>query len=151
QAEINSCVLAFGDKPYLPATAIKGCIRAWLEARNASRATKLFGAPNEKTGEAGIAEFGNAWLQENVVSHPPPYWDSDKCTGVEASVAIDRDTRSAAYRKLFHAEVVPPGARFGLEILVEADDGAAIEELLAGLNGFNDTADPITLGAGTAS
>ncbi|MEE4355055.1 MAG: RAMP superfamily CRISPR-associated protein [Desulfococcaceae bacterium] len=77
----------------------------------------------------------------------PPFWDSERMTFVDQSVAIDPETGTAVDKKLYHYEVVPPGISFRINIsgqnLVRAETGM----LLFGLYAFNSEIWPLTLGA----
>ncbi len=64
-------------------------------------------------------------------------------------VAIDRDTRTAAGSALFDLEVVAPGTRFALSILVENPSDAQVRDLMVVLLALSNG--EIALGAKTAS
>lgn len=65
------------------------------------------------------------------------------------SVAIDRETRTAASSALFDMEVVAPGSRFALSILVENPSDAQIRDLMVLLLALSNG--EIALGAKTGS
>jgi CRISPR/Cas system CSM-associated protein Csm3 (group 7 of RAMP superfamily) len=138
---------------YIPGTTLKGNLRAWLRMSNVSldAIDAVFGSDNPGTPASvgGKAEFWDAFAT-GVPDPPPqvPYWNCDRLTGVFASVAIDRRTRTA---RLFHTECVPPGISFamtitGQDLEVEKEELAL---LLFALEGFNDPENPVTLGANT--
>ncbi|HHL33660.1 MAG TPA: hypothetical protein ENJ30_04785, partial [Desulfobulbaceae bacterium] len=160
--EINGVVTDFDNHPCIPGSALKGNLLAWL--RHHIRDTdgccfllhELFGrGPQAENGKidqgcGGRAEFLDARLacpRPGPVSLP--YWNSTRQTSVEVSVAIDPHTRTAEEKKLIHREVVPPGVSFTVTL-----QGALSEDevglLLAAMEGFNNDADPVTLGAHTA-
>jgi len=71
------------------------------------------------------------------------------CTlGVQARTAIDRHTRTVVPGKLFHADTVPPGTVFSLELVLHratAEQARALYELLAACGADH----PLCLGAHT--
>jgi CRISPR-associated protein (TIGR03986 family) len=154
EPEIAAVAVDYDDRPYLPGTSVKGVLRAWLEEHGAAGAIRqLFGFEDKATGAAagGKAEFLDAFVDpgSNPASENIPYWCKKRLTGVTASVAIDRYTRSASDNRLFHREYVPPGVAFNITITAQDVDAAEIALLLMALRAFN-TDDPIILGSDTA-
>jgi CRISPR/Cas system CSM-associated protein Csm3 (group 7 of RAMP superfamily) len=155
-------------KPYIPASTLKGNLRAWLETRvkEKSLLEKLFGASHQtKNAEGGKAEFWDAYLAEaedwdaylaeaeelteTETETQFPYWNPETQTGVQVGVTIDRRTRSARDKRLFYWEVVPPGVTFKVRITGQDLEDEEIALLLANLEGFNDQR-PVCLGSETA-
>ncbi len=152
-ALIQAITTDAAGNPYIPGTTFKGNIRSWLTECGADpvlvKAIFGFGDEQTKEGQGGRAEFWDCPLLSGIkpVGHIP-YWDPNRQTGVEASVVIDRATRTARDKKLFYNEYVPPGVAFRVVISGSGLDNAEIELLLAGLEGFNEKV-PVTLGADT--
>ncbi len=117
----------------------------------ASVLERLFGTP---FAEGKIEVWNGECISKSPEIHPgirnpekPPFWDSQRMTWVEQSVAIDPETGTAIDKKLYHFEAVPPGVSFRINIsgqnLVHAEMGM----LLFGLYAFNSQIWPLTLGA----
>jgi len=139
-------------KPYIPASTLKGNLRAWLATRvmDKSLLAKMFGgSPTEKNAEGGKAEFWDAYINTEVESDFP-YWIPAQQTGVQVGVTIDRRTRTARDEKLFYWEVVPPNVTFKVRITGQNLQDEELALLLASLEGFNNPKAPITLGSETA-
>jgi len=80
----------------------------------------------------------------------PPYWDSNRMTYVTQSVAIDPASGTAADKKLYNFEVIPPGISFNVKLTGQNLHPLEMGLLLFGLKGFNDPVYPVTLGAMSA-
>lgn len=84
--------------------------------------------------------FGAPYLASRVYVHDlmvdPETWDP-LLLQVRDGVAIDRESLTAADRKKFDLEVVPPGVRFKLEIVVENPQDYELGLLLWALNLFD--------------
>ncbi len=141
--EVSAVVTDHRGQAYLPATVLKGNLRAWLRARfpaNAGQIDRIFGSENtnDPSAESGKAEFLDAFIIGNPPAHESiHFWDEARRTGIVPSVGIDRRTRTAVEKKLFHEEFVPPGVSFSVAITGQGltDDDLAL--LLAALEGFN--------------
>lgn len=152
--DVAACLKTASGKPYIPGSTLKGCLRSWLAGRADARiVNQLFGAWEQRPEDAaGSLEFEDAFLDSEISPpHPPSYWQETCQTGIEVSVALDRDCRAAAEEKLFYTETVPPGAKF--HMVTTADDLStdALAVILAGLDGFNDSAARICVGGDSAS
>ncbi len=149
--EISACTTDYEDRAYIPGTSIKGRLRAWAKANSIPGFEALFGSEDTKAQNAvgGKAEFWDALaVDEPSFDHPPPYWRLSRLTGVTASVSINRRTRTASEKRLFHQEFVPLGIHFGVRVSGDFGD-SEVEDLLFVLSGFNDPTQRITLGAST--
>jgi CRISPR/Cas system CSM-associated protein Csm3 (group 7 of RAMP superfamily) len=146
EVDVSAIVTDCTGRAYVPGSTLKGTVRSWL-ARRVGSATldEAFGSPD--TG--GKAEFLDARVKAWAIDATPPYWSSERLTGVAASVAIDRLTRTARDERLFHVEYVPPGVAFEIRIRGDGLTEDEVRLLLAGLGGFN-ASEPVTLGGGTA-
>ncbi len=154
--EIAAVAVDHQDRPYLPGTSLKGVLRAWLEEHGLAGAiAQLFGFEDKdrKSSAGGKAEFHDAFIddaaQPATTGVNAPYWCPKRRTGVTASVAIDRYTRTASDKRLFHREYVPPGVTFDVTITGQDLDDDEIALLLLALRAFA-AGDPVTLGSDTA-
>jgi CRISPR/Cas system CSM-associated protein Csm3 (group 7 of RAMP superfamily) len=159
--EISAVAKDAQNKPYIPASTLKGNLRAWLETRvdDKSLVELVFGhspkEANQEDGHCGKIDFWDAHLAGKcVIANPEqrafPYWDEERQTGVQVGVTIDRQTRTAREERLFHWEIVPPGLRFEVHLTGENLKNDELALLLAGLEGFNDEKRPVMLGSETA-
>lgn len=148
--------------PMIPGSSLKGAVRHWVESRlpqaGEAAVKQVFGGgpePIDETDEVwastgGKAEFHDAvaaWSAEpGSDGRPPPM-------PLRSSTAIDRHTRTAEHRKLFHGEQVPAGTTFAVEITGDGFSDGECDALLAALEGFNAGGDhlPLTLGGGGTS
>ena len=89
--------------------------------------------------------FGSPWLASPLVLSDLPV-DEELWAGqfqVRNGVAIDRDTETAEDGKLYDYEVVPPGARFRLRLLLDNAQPWQYGMLFAGLKMFEDATAPV--------
>jgi CRISPR/Cas system CSM-associated protein Csm3 (group 7 of RAMP superfamily) len=166
--KISAHVTDHTGRASLPGSALKGGMRAWAMERRSQDPSHLrlcetlFGKGSDKNSkkdlsQGGLAEFHDLRLSVTRTEPTPlPHWNERRQTWIEASNSIDRHTRTAADQHLIHTECVPAGVGFDLTISgwAEPDDNSAdqlLTFLLTILEGFNDTEDPILLGADTAS
>jgi CRISPR-associated RAMP protein (TIGR02581 family) len=146
-AQVNSVATDKDNKPYIPASAIKGNLRAW--AKNVLTDDEIeiiFGSrdPQLETAKAGKVQFANAYIQPNSTDgfKSLPDWSSERLTAVSAAIAVNRKTRTASDKKLFHSEYVPAGITFNFELsgndyqeeLLKGDE--LFKKLLTLLKGF---------------
>jgi len=154
--KVTAVALDGRDKPYIPGSTLKGNLRAWLQTRIKDKALldSVFGSGDEEKGEnsqGGKAEFWNVLIKDILTpKHKPSYWHPERQVGVEVGVTIDRVTRTAREQRLFHREMVPPGMRFEVRITGKNLNEDEVALLLAGLNGFNDKQQQISLGSDNA-
>ncbi len=155
--EIADCARDAADKPILPGSSLRGVLRAWLELTNPNDPLidQIFGQDSSASasGRGGEAEFHDAFLTLPRTEPPPlPHWDSERQTWVEIINSIDRERGAAAENHLAHFETVAPGCGFEVIISGQSEDpDPVIALLLTALEGFNDPAEPVTLGGDTAS
>lgn len=166
--EVNSVAMDVDGKPCIPGSSLKGSLRAWVEKHAYNEKLPidlLFGKePLQKSGAGEIEDVdqgmgGKAEFFDARVEFPRgdlesclPYWNSDRQTYVETSVAIDRVTQTALDKHLVHNEIVPPGVTFKVVVtgpLGDEEENVAL--LLAAMQGFNDPLESVTIGANTAS
>lgn len=171
----------------IPASAIKGALRARVkEAHQGALPAEwvtLLGSENatDPSSEGGKVEFSDALLPESPlsptfagrqyagtetrtvepgweISGEPPYWSPDRFTGVAVSVSLDRRTRTAKEKLLYHLEYVPAKVVFHFELAGDNLHEDDVARLLALLDSFGDKIrdasggecehpDPLTLGA----
>lgn len=170
KADITACIKDGRGRPFIPSSTIKGKVRQWLEERliadtvDNEQPIKLLqhllghgrgnGAEDVEREQGGSAEFLAASLSKPLVLSEeeiaPPYWDQEQQTAVETSIAVDRVTRTAADKKLFYREVVPPGVGFRLTV-VGAMPRQQAALLAAALKTGCTAAQPISFGGDTAN
>jgi CRISPR-associated RAMP protein (TIGR02581 family) len=145
-------------KPFIPGSSFKGALRASVESlvRSVSQSTKAACNPikqeewclptAEGLSDEAVEEqtclvcqvFGSPWMASKV-NIRDLLIDESMWFGqyeVRNGVAIDRDTETAAEKKLYDFEVVPAGTRFTCEIIVENGADWELGLLMAGLRPF---------------
>jgi CRISPR/Cas system CSM-associated protein Csm3 (group 7 of RAMP superfamily) len=139
--------------PVIPGAALKGVLRSYLKqcGVEADRIERLFGrAPASKTvngqdlkdeelGAGGRVDFRYARLMA-----------PDRPVGTAAFVGVNRATRGPADRILFAADYVPRGSEFAVELFGYDLSDQDLATLVQALEGFEDEACPIRLGANHA-
>lgn len=152
--EVDAVALDADRRPCIPGSALKAALRVWAEARGVDEDLigRAFGTDSRAglSGRGGKFEVWDALL-EHSASAGEPVWRPERGLRVEASVAIDRLTRTARDQKLFHRRVVVPRTRFRLVVTGSNLDDDEVALLIAALRGFDDAEQPITLGAETGS
>lgn len=130
---VAAIVRDFEDRPFIPGTAVKGLLlRLAARLGNDARRAHLFGAAKKDGGgNMGAAIVrGLVWTSPGNTQNLPyaagcaaAANDTAKGLGpgvfVSARTAINRQTGTAEENKLFFQEMVAPGARLALQILVE--------------------------------
>jgi len=173
---VNSVVTDANGRAYIPGSSLRGALRDWLRRRHqnmtetvetslkgttktpdqivadvksgASVLERLFGTQqNEGKLEVWDARCTSKVSRETDTKGQWCFWDKDRMTYVARSVAIDPMTGTAAEGRLYHYELVPPGAKFEAAFTAQNLDGEELRFLLDTLQGFNDGDDPVTLGA----
>jgi CRISPR-associated RAMP protein (TIGR02581 family) len=148
-------------KPYIPGSSFKGALRACVESLvrsvNPSRKAACNPVSSKKkdwclesveglTDDEVIIDktclvcrvFGSPWLASKIsirdLQIDEEIWFEQ--FEVRNGVAIDRDTETAADGKLYDFEVVPAGARFGCEIVIENASPWELGLVMLGLRPF---------------
>lgn len=107
-------------RAYIPGTTLKGSLHAWARAHGLSEELRqAFGwyQHDARAGHGGRAEFWDAPITADAsLASTPPYWSPQRHTGIAASVALSRRTRTASDKRLFHQEYVPADVCFGVTI-----------------------------------
>ncbi len=175
----NAVVRLPDGRPYIPGSSLKGVLRSFLERLQNSPGRWLLSPgvrpedclhndwelekrlKQENKSERQVAEaiwerlcpvcrlFGcQAFAGRVLVADLLPIGER---TLLERrhGVAIDRETRTAAGGALYDLEVVAPGSRFALSILVENPSDAQVRDLMIALLAL--AGGEIALGAKTAS
>lgn len=170
KAEVSAVVTDHEGRAYVPGRALKGALRSWLTTvvglEGSPLVEQVLGSEQvlsrEERGEkkvfGGKAEVWNAFVSElpSFADEPagspklPPYWCAKRCTGVRASVALDRRTRTVASDRLFHEEFVPPGTKIRVRVSGQGLTEEELDLLLFALDGFNREPKRVSLGAGGA-
>lgn len=148
-------------KPYIPGSALRGCLRAWMEQAGADGeiVRSLWGSGEKEKERGGRLYVRDGFFNPELSEAPdlPPrrkkalfetrHWDPGRWTWLENGVAIDRFTRTAAHHKLFYYEAAPARTVFDVTL-----DGVGLTDdelawLLAGLSAFNHPWTGLRLGA----
>jgi CRISPR/Cas system CSM-associated protein Csm3 (group 7 of RAMP superfamily) len=103
-------------KPVIPATSLKGSLRAWAEAHHLD--------PQLVVDVFGNADGGGAVTFHDAPLAPFPqpadtrvrFWCEERSTALSPQVVIDPHTRTAQEGLLYYVEYVPEGAEFTLAI-----------------------------------
>lgn len=154
EIEVGAVATDVQNRAYLPGSGLKGALRAWLLEQFPNEGTmveRVFGVGGDaETSRGGKVEVQDAHASEEQPGtfDAVPHWKVERLTGVTASAAIDRRTRTAQDEKLFHREYVPSGISFKVSLSGDQLDEAEVALLVRALQGFNDT-NPIQLGAET--
>lgn len=130
-------------QPFLPGSSIKGAMRSAIEAvlrsldRDDLRACDLFAEPcieHERDRDIPLEEvlekicttcslFGSPFLAGRLFVHDAPWLGEGMAkTELRDGVGIDRDSGTARRGIKFDTEVVPPGHRFRLSLVLENAD-----------------------------
>src|ERR1039458_6823530 len=139
-------------KPYLPATSVKGALRAWATAHKLDEALirEVFGHPDR----SGAITFHDAPLKRVTPPKDPKYrfWCGTRCTALSPQVVIDPATRSAQESLLYYVEYVPEGAVFELTLTAQNTTEPQRGLLMYVLeNAFRRVGRPARLGGGAAN
>jgi CRISPR-associated RAMP protein (TIGR02581 family) len=144
--------------PYIPGSSFKGAVRSAIESlvRGVSRKPSAAcnpisqdewclkspeGLTDEQVEEKTClvcSVFGSPWLASKVnirdiLVDKETWFDQYE---VRNGVAIERDTETAADKKLYDFEVVPAGTRFSCEIIMENGSAWELGLLMIGLRPF---------------
>lgn len=124
------------DRPYLPASTLRGALRAQL-ADDTRWRDCLFG----RTDRAGAVRMENAFLAEGDQEREelPPYFDQQRKTAAHHGIELDPLTGTVRNGRLFSHEVVPAGSRFRLKMTLERCNDETLQALLALLQHWDGT------------
>lgn len=125
--------------PVIPGASVKGVLRALVGNHDAADA--LFGAPTgaEQLFQGRLTAHATRYASSDpaTLAHGLPFADRQMPDGVElkarglfiaARTAIDPGSGTAEEGKLFHQEMVAPGARFALRLVLRLEpDGSGGE------------------------
>ena len=153
--QVNTVAFNTKREPYVPATGLKGALRALSDAVQPGMTALLFGAepisadgsPVRKPGFLDVHD-AHAVLEAPQGANPT----YTRATVIETSTRIDRDRGTVADRALFNDERVDVGTRFKASFFVQCHDKAGGETVVAQLLGlFNAANDAggLALGADT--
>lgn len=152
--KVNAVITDHQGKPFIPGSIIKGNLRSWMEGRfDDVFLEKILGTKKvekDRDVKGGRAEFHCAYLEQPPSACKSPQYDAGSVTDITIGIAMDRRSRTASDGKLYQQLVVPPGTDFSLRITGQNMTDEEIEALLRGLDGFNNSNEPLTLGAGTS-
>lgn len=140
--------------PVLPASSVKGSLRAWAVARGMDDAliNTIFGHQGQGSAitihDAILTQHAPVTEEEKKNSH----WNDKRGTVLVPHVVIDPRTRTAADKLLYYVESVPAGSVFTLEVTgqgVSEDSRRAFVYILE--NAFTSTTRPARLGSEAAN
>src|ERR1039458_7024078 len=139
-------------KPYLPATSVKGALRAWATAHELDEALirEVFGTQDP----GGAVTFHDAPLKSVTLPKDPKYrfWCGTRSTALSPQVVIDPATRSAQASLLYYVEYVPEGAVFELTLTAQNSTAAQRSFLIYVLaHAFGSAGRPARMGSGVAN
>lgn len=120
ETHYNAIARGHAEDPVIPGSSWKGPFRAAFErVFGETLAHDLFGPPDAQTG--GRVEFCDAAFTrlDAGAEGNLPLWEPGEHTAIEASVALDRRTRTASEGKLYYTEYVPKGARFAVTLTAQ--------------------------------
>lgn len=142
------------EKPIIPGSTLKGKLLACIKGAVADKdlIKKVFGQPHSSEhDQGGVAEFHDAVL-ENKCSNGKsyPHWDEDRQIFLEASIAMDRHTRTALDGHLRYTECVAPDTQFKVIVTGDMTDQEAAL-IIKALQIFQNEDNALYLGAGTAN
>lgn len=126
----NSICTDHQQRPYIPASALRGALRAQLIAEDPDLVPCLFGHQER----AGLLQVENVTFNpaaSKLGDTPLPYWDEQRFTYLKRGVAIEPVTRTADEHLLFMHELVPPGAAFDLQLWLEQPTPERVDKLIA--------------------
>lgn len=151
------CVNSDG-RAFIPGSSLKGPLRARVCSVWDKTWEDLLGSPDaDKMGAVGgklVFFDAPAIVPDEEQTFPGnddptrPWWNPNRRTAVAVSVSLDRRTRTAADKLLYHTEYVPAGQSFQVQIGGENLSEEEVARVLALLATFNDsTGNRTSLGA----
>jgi CRISPR/Cas system CSM-associated protein Csm3 (group 7 of RAMP superfamily) len=132
----NSVCTDHQPRPYIPASTLRGALRAQLMAEDADLVLCLFGH-QERAGLLRVEDATFNATASKLGDTQLPYWDNQRFTYLKRGVAIEPVTRTADDNLLFMHELVPPGAAFDLELWLEQPAPERVDKLIAILGDWN--------------
>lgn len=139
--DVATLIRAHDGLPILPASSLKGLLRRLAEGLGADdkELNDLLGTPGVDTGKdeqkkparMGLLLPRTATASALVACTDMPYVSNDsdghmgKGVFIAARTAVDAGTGTAATHKLFFAEMLAPGNKFALELLLLPKTGKA--------------------------
>ncbi len=165
EVQVSAVITDHRNNPYIPGSSLRGLLRDIMKRSDCEKAEfhKLFGTHTKELERGGKLMVANSYLNRHASEKPElthvlaveglprqrRWWDNERWTWIVNGVSLNRFTRTASEHRLFHYEVVPPGAVFNLTI-----DGIGLTEEELGwiLTILNDFSKPgsMLLGKGRA-
>ena len=103
-------------RPVIPATSLKGALRAWAEAHHLDEqlVSEVFGSPSA----GGAVTFHDATLAPALqpADMSVRFWCVGRSTALSPQVVINPATRTAEEGLLYYVEYVPEGSEFTLAV-----------------------------------
>mgnify|MGYP000901999500 CR=1 FL=1 len=124
EGEIANVVLGLDDLPVIPATSIKGAMRALIEQSDQDAAKALFGdIKSDGGGRMGVlTPYAATTRQKADVGKRIDRKSEDRGVFIAQRVAIDDASGTAADKKLLTRTMVAPGHSFNLQMVVMGGD-----------------------------
>lgn len=137
KGHINTVCKDQGNKPYIPATTLRGSLRERCRKNSQNSEEALFGKAHDKEGVIGKVRVYDAEYQTTPIDKNDLFFNTGSSTSLHDGVSIDPITQTAKEHLLFCHEVVPVGTKFSF--LLEADriTEKELDTLLALLCGWN--------------
>lgn len=140
----NAFVLDYHQRPYLPASSIRGYLRSQISDPELQQA--LFGLGRQKRGSDEIGQQGKLNVYDAVLDADPDA--AAHVLGINTRTSIDAVTQTAAEHQLASHKQVRPGTRFKVAFILEDVDKTALNALLYALKNLNETNANARLGSG---
>jgi len=134
----NSVCTDHQPRPYIPASTMRGALRAQLMAEDPDLVPCLFGH-QERAGVLQVEDATFNATASKLGDTRLPYWDQQRFTYLKRGVAIEPVTRTANAEEhsLFMHELVPPGAAFDFRLRLEQPTPERVDKLIAILDDWN--------------
>ncbi len=135
-AKIAAVMRDWKDRPYIPGSTLKGCLRALLGETSIIFGDKVSASSDHKAGQV---IFCDAFMLS----------DEGDLVTTSSNVAIDDEAGVALKARLFTREIVYPGACFSLKLVSPAHPTNELSNAIARLLQVLVFGEGITLGKGT--
>ena len=152
-AEVNGVAVDIDGRPSIPGTALKSLLRRAMVSAAIDIGTidRLLGSSdNGGRVEFRFARMPAAWTAP-VGWQAPPYWSESRRTGVKASTAVDRRSRTVLEHRLYHTEYVPAGLAFSLEMIGHDLTTTEVGQILGSLDLVRREGSDLSVGAGAST
>lgn len=121
-------------RPYLPASTLRGSLRAMLLPEAADELFGFVKPPEEGGGRGGKVRLFDAYFESPSTwgeCGPPAYWSALRKTGARHGIALNPLTGTVKNGRLFSHELVPAGSAFRVEMELDRVDEKTVATLCA--------------------